>query len=302
MKIALSVIGAALALSGVAMAQSASEWTGHVRLGGVVSQSSGAGAAVRLGGEFFEDPAKASPLAYRQLYETAGFLGGKYESYGAIVEGESVGQKSFSANDVVYINRTQSDGLRMGDKYFAFHSEDDEVIHPVSEKPLGRKVFIDGVIEVIEQGQKFSRARIIRSYNAIREGYRIRQYEETKLPSSDMDKPVTAKNVTGLVVASKDMKSNYGIGDVVYLDVGKKSGVETGDLFELIALSQSAGDKDATPTPDKVVGKARALRVEDDTATVIVISSIQAARLGYAARYISEREVLSPVVMKSGKK
>lgn len=302
MKTALSVIWAALALSGVAMAQSASEWTGQVRLGGVVSQSSGGGGAVRPGGEFFEDPAKASPLAYKRVYETAGFLGGKYESYGMIVEGENVGQTAFSAVDVVYINRTQSDGLRAGDKYFAFHSESAEVFHPVSDKPMGHKVFTDGVIEVLEPGQKFSKARIIMSYNPILTGYRIRQYEEPKLPAIDMDKPVKDKNVQGIVVASRDLKSSYATGDVVYLDVGKNSGVEVGDLFELVVVSKSADDKDAPASPDRVVGKARALIVEDETATVIIVASVQAARVGDTARYIPERETTSAAVMKSGKK
>lgn len=302
MKTTFSVIGAALALSGVAMAQSASEWTGQMRLGGVVSQSPGEGGAVRPGGEFFEDPAKSSPLAYKRVYETAGFLGGKYESYGMIVEGDNVGQTAFSAVDVVYINRTQSDGLRAGDKYFAFHSESDEVFHPVSDKPMGHKVFMDGVIEVIEPGQKFSKARIIMSYNPIRTGYRIRQYEETKIPTLDMDKPVKEKDIQGMVVASRDLKSSYATGDVIYLDVGKSAGVEVGDVFELVVLAGPSDDKETPPSPDRVVGRARALIVEDETATVIIVASIQATRVGYVARYIPERDTSGAVALGREKK
>lgn len=300
MKTALSVIGGTLVLCGAAMAQSASEWTGHVKLGGVVSQSSG---QEKPGADFFEDPAKASPLAYKRLYETAGFLGGAYESFGMIVEGETTGQKSFSAVDVVFINRTLSDGLRAGDQYHVFHPEGSEVIHPVTGKSMGRKVFVDGVIEVIEPGAKFSRAKIIRSYNSIRPGYKIKQYEESKAPAIDMDKPIAEKNVEGIVLSSKDKKASYGSGDVIYLDVGKKSGVEVGDLFVLAAKSKSApDDKDAPSSPEKLLGKVRTLAVEDETATAIIVSSSQSVRVGDTVRYISEREISSPVVVKSGKK
>jgi len=300
MKTALTVIGATLVLCGAAMAQSASEWTGQVQLGGVVSQSSG---QEKPGADFFEDPTKASPLAYKRLYETAGFLGGAYESFGMIVEGETSGQKSFSAVDVVFINRTISDGLRVGDQYHVFHSEGSEVIHPVTGKPMGYKVLMDGVIEIIEPGAKFSRARIIRSYASIRPGYRIKQYEESKVPAIDMDKPIVEKSVQGIVLASKDRKKSYGSGDVIYLDIGKKSGVEVGDLFALATQGRCApDDKDAPPSPEKVVGRVRALAVEEETATGIIESSIQSAHVCDTVRYISAREISSPVVMKSGKK
>lgn len=298
MKTALSVIGATLVLGGAAMAQSASEWTGQMKLGGVVSQSSGAGSSpAKPGAEFFEDASKASPLAYKLLYETAGFLGGQHESFGMVVEGENAEQRSFSAVDVVHINRTLNDGLRVGDKYFVFHSDSKEVVHPVSEKPIGYKVFVDAVIEVIEPGEKFSKAKIIRSFNIIQRGYRIKQYEEAKIPSIDLDKPIAEKNVEGIVVASKDVKSSYASGDVIYFDIGKKAGVEVGDLFELVANRKS---ESASPT--KVLGRARVLAVEDETATAVIVASTNMSRIGDIARYIQDREVISPVVAKSGKK
>lgn len=300
MKTALSVIGATLALCGAAMAQSASELAGQEKLGGVVSQGSG---QEKPGADFFKDPAKESPLAYRRLYETAGFLGSGHESFGMIVEGEISGQKSFSAVDVVFINRTISDGLRPGDQYHVFHSEGGEVIHPVTGKPMGSKVSVDGVIEVIEPGAKFSRARVIRTYNSIRPGYKIKLYEESKVPAIDMDKPIAEKSVEGIVLSSKDKKASYGIGDVIYLDVGKKSGAEVGDLFNLIARGQYApGDKDAPPSPEKMLGSVRILAVEAETATAIIVTASQSTHVGDTVRYISEREVASPVVMKSGKK
>jgi hypothetical protein len=294
MKTALSVIGATLLLCGAAMAQSASEWTGQVKLGGVVSQSTG---QVKPGPEFFEDPTKANPLSYRRLYETAGFIGGSYDSFGMIVEGEITGQKSFSAVDVVFINRTIADGLRPGDQYYVFHADDSEVSHPVTGKAMGSKVLVDGVIEVIEPGTKFSRAKIIRSYNSIRPGFRLRQYEDSKVPAIDMDKPIAEKGVEGIVLSSKDRKNSYGTGDVIYLDKGKKDFVEVGDLFEMIAQA-----KDAKESPERVLGRVRILAVEEETATAIIVASTQSSRVGDTVRYIPEREIKSPVVMKSGKK
>ncbi|MBF0291502.1 MAG: hypothetical protein HQK86_05025 [Nitrospinae bacterium] len=298
MKTALAVIGATVVLGGAAMAQSASEWAGQMKLGGVVSQSSGAGSSpARPDAAFFEDPSKASPLAYRLLYETAGFLGGKHESFGTIQDGENSEQTSFSAVDVVHINRTIGDGLRAGDKYLVFHPDSKEVVHPVSRKSLGHKVFIDGVIEVIEPGEKFSKAKITKSFNPIQRGYRIKQYEENKIPSIDMDKPVVEKKVEGIVVASKDLKSSYATGDVIYIDIGQKAGVEVGDLLELVANRKSTA-----ASPEKTLGRARVLALEDETATAVIVTSVQMSRIGDTVRYIQDREVVSPVMAKGGKK
>jgi hypothetical protein len=118
-----------------------------------------------------------------------------------------------------------------------------------------------------------------------------------------MDKPIVEKSVQGIVLASKDRKKSYGSGDVIYLDIGKKSGVEVGDLFALATQGRCApDDKDAPPSPEKVVGRVRALAVEEETATGIIESSIQSAHVCDTVRYISAREISSPVVMKSGKK
>lgn len=237
---------------------------------GMVGDSSDSG----LGSEFFTDPDKKIPVTYRQLYETAGFIGEALDSFGEVIDGEVSTQVSFGAMDSVYIDRGLADNVKVGDKFLVFHAENETVEHPVTKKNMGRKVLVDAVIEVNKITDKNSEAVIIRSYGSVERGSKIIFYKKPTVPGVDPDKPISPKSIDGYVVASKLPKNGYAMGDVVYFDVGFKAGVEPGDVFAIIDSDEVLRrDGTAVKGLPKIKGRAKILSTLEDTCSALIFAS-----------------------------
>ncbi len=224
--------------------------------------------------EFFTDKDKLVPVTHRQLYETAGYLDGDLDSLGIIEDGERGAQLAFSIMDEVYINRGFSDGLKKGDLFIVLHAEKDQIKHPVTKEPIGQKVVVDGIIKVVAVKEKNSKTVIVRAYNAIQRGDKIAPYTEPDIPGVDPDSPVKNKKINGYLVATKTEREGVGEGDVVYLDVGAISGVEPGDVFDIIdAKPLMREDGDQMTEFDKVIGKAKIISAREKTSTAFIFVS-----------------------------
>ncbi|MBI4664896.1 MAG: hypothetical protein HY751_00655 [Nitrospinae bacterium] len=271
-----------------AMAQTSSEMSGQADMEAVVSQGEGDSAtSAGVPADFFETAGNQAPIASKRVYETAGFIGARFDSYGMILAGEREEQVSFSYSDIVYINRSEADGVKPGSKYLVFHPAG-EVTHPVTEVSLGNKVAVDGVIEVVEVEDKVSKAKVISSYDFMQAGYKIKPLEDVKTPTVDPDRPVQDKKLTALILDGKDSKVNYSKGDVIYLDAGSKTGVTVGDIFEAITqvdVSEPEADDNKRVSAPKVNALIRILSVESDTSTGLIISSVHYVMAGQTVRF-----------------
>jgi 2-hydroxy-3-keto-5-methylthiopentenyl-1-phosphate phosphatase len=68
----------------------------------------------------------------------------------------------------------------VGNKYTVFRRQE-EVIHPYTEKPVGRKYNIVGNIQIIDQHGNFFTAKVIESFYAIAKGDLIQPYSKEKM-------------------------------------------------------------------------------------------------------------------------
>lgn len=224
--------------------------------------------------QFFDVEEKKEPIVHQQLYETAGYLGDDFDYYGEIVDGESSTQFSFSYYETVYLNRGEADGVRAGDKFMILHAGDERITHPVSREYVGRRILVDGIVEVVGLTEHVAEAKIIRAYDGVERGDKIVPYDKTDVPMVDPDKPVQLKSINGYLVASKYEKSHYGTGDVVYLDIGMDAGVEAGDVFDIIDTSEVVRrDGDIVKGLPKVIGQARILSAREGTSTAYIFAS-----------------------------
>ncbi len=224
--------------------------------------------------EFFKDPDKREPVTYPQMYETAGYLSGLIISEGEVIDGEPSNQASFSIEEFIYINQGEIHGVGVGSQFIVFHPQRPNVIHPVTGSDMGFKVLVDGVIEVVEVNMDIAKAKIIRSYDGIERGDNIRLYTQVKVPSFDPDRPVPAKEIDGYVLVSRDPKEGFAMHDIVYFDVGSVSGVEPGDVFDIID-SRFVVRKDGKRVEGlpKLIGKATIISARDNTSTGLITKS-----------------------------
>ncbi|MBI5815949.1 MAG: hypothetical protein HZB29_10125 [Nitrospinae bacterium] len=257
--------------------------------------------------EFFGDQARQTPVTRSMAYETAGFLSATADGYGMIREGENSAQVTFSFGDTVYIDKGEAQGAKAGARYLVFHSSGEDIMHPVSDKPMGRRMSIDGVIEVISANEGYSKAKVVRSYGGVRVGYNIKPYEAIVTPTVDRDRPVKDKTVSGVVLAGKEDRNGFSLKDIVYLDTGSGAGVEVGDIFEITTSQVSAFVPEKDDQKDvvgirRVIGKALVLSTEKETCAAEIIFSVHIIRPGDAVSYSMAREHEKPVVVKGGGK
>ncbi|HEB73262.1 MAG TPA: hypothetical protein ENI77_11685 [Nitrospirae bacterium] len=243
-----------------------------------------------LNDQFFNDPSKQEPLTYPQMYETAGYMSKSLDYDGELIDGEPSGQGSFSMEDTVYINIGEADGASNGAQYIVYNAARPNIKHPITGADMGFKVLINGVIELTEVNMDISKARVIRSYNAIERGDKVRLYTKADIPSLDPDRPVADKDIDGYLVASKDPKKGYATGDVVFFDVGGSTGVEPGDVFDIID-SRNVIRKDGKKVKGipKLIGKAKIISIQDSSSVAFITRSVDAIYAGDEVSYSRTR-------------
>lgn len=229
---------------------------------------------------YWADPARMSPVAYRELYETAGYIAAGAKGEGEVIDGHTSSQVSFATAETVYINLGESKGVQPGDLYEVFHAERD-IIHPVTGAKLGQLVVVDAVIRVIKTAADNSSAQIIHAYETVERGDQIRPYKEAEIPSFDPDRPVTDKKIAGHLVSSKLPKAGYATGDIVYLDVGSASGAEPGDVFNILDRSPVLRrDGSVVKGLPKVVARIRILSTQEHTSAGVIYTSLSSSGKG----------------------
>ena len=229
---------------------------------------------------YWADPARMSPVAYRELYETAGYIGAGAKGDGEVIDGHTSSQVSFASAETVYINLGESKGVKEGDLYEVFHAERD-VAHPVTGAKLGQLVVVDAVVRVTKVTPDNSSAEIIRAYETVERGDQIRPYKEVDIPTFDPDRPVTDKKITGYLVSCKLPKEGYATGDIIYLDVGSASGAEPGDVFNILDRSPVLRrDGSIVKGLPKVVGRVRILSTQDKTSAAVIYTSVSSSGKG----------------------
>ena len=191
-----------------------------------------------------------------------------------------------SQGDIVYISLIKGTEVIDGDKFIIFTTTG-EVKHPVTEKPIGFLTDTLGVLEVIkvEKGGVIA-ARIEKSYKEVLKGAKLKSYEP---PVKEVVVKKTEKIVEGLIIESMEGKVGSAENDMVYLDKGKNSGLDVGNIMNIFRPAITVDDpmskeKKTITLPPIELGRLVIIRVEDDTSTAFITKSRQVIYKGDRVR------------------
>ncbi len=244
----------------------------------------------KLTEDYFSNHDGQNNAAYQRLFETAGFVASTFDGYGQIVDGVNNNQLSFGPLESVYIDKGKKSGLRLGDRFWVMHAAENEVNHPETGDRIGVKVLVDGAIEIVEIVDNTSKARIFRSFDAIKRGYKIMPYDGRQAPYTDPDKRIFQKDIAGYLISGRHESEAYGQGDIVYFNVGESAGVEPGDVFNIIdaQMVRLADGSFETGLP-KIKGKAKVISTRDITSAALIMISENVMEIGDKVRFAPER-------------
>lgn len=236
---------------------------------------------------------KPAPQPTHEIVKVASAIMGRHGFISVKdVEGDGmiIGSKAegllLSQGDMVYISLRKGTAVKEGDKFNIFTTTD-KVKHPVTEKPMGFLTDIIGALEVTKvEKDGVITARIEKSYKEISKGARLKSYEP---PIQEVRVKKTEKTVDGLVIASIEDKVGLAESDIVYLDKGKNSGIDVGNIMHIFrpfikVEDPMSKDKKTITLPSIELGRLIIIRVEDDTSTAFITKSRQVIYRGDRVR------------------
>lgn len=131
-------------------------------------------------------------------------------------------------DDIVFTDISTSNGGTDGQKYTIIRKSV-TINHPLTSETLGTKYYPLGTLQLTRVGSESSRAIITRSFKEVEPGDLLMPYRELK--RREIAIKAAAAPVKGMIVESYEGKEAVAAGDTIYLDIGKKDGLEVGLIF-----------------------------------------------------------------------
>ncbi len=208
-----------------------------------------------------------------------GFILSAEEALGLIVD--SVDNRVLlTANDTVFIKMKDPSAVAVGDTYGLF--EQGKIIRdPQTRKPIGPLMQNLGYVQVTEINGETVVAKIGDVFREVTRGAELFEY----IPQR---KEITLQRGTsaerGYLIASRDAKGTFSTNDIIYINLGSNVGVQSGNLIYISRprkvsdeIIKKAGHIDL---PDAVLGAAVIIEAKKETASAIIIKSVDAAFIG----------------------
>lgn len=185
-----------------------------------------------------------------------------------------------TANDVVFVKMNDTSAVAVGDTYGLFE-RGDMVKHPQTKKVIGTIMNNLGFLQVTEILGDTVVAKIGEVYREVTRGAELFEYipprKELTLQRGTSDKK-------GVIVFSRDEKGTFSTNDVIFINLGSNDGVQSGNLLYLSRPRKASDEiiKKAghVTLPDVVLGAAIVIETKEETASALVIKSVDAAFIG----------------------
>lgn len=200
---------------------------------------------------------KVSYLVNKNLLMASGYITDEVNSVGRIA-GSPAGRTLFGSNDLIYVKT--DDSVNIGDKFYIIRAGS-MVSHPATNEKVGYTIEMLGVAEIEKFEYGNIVAKITQSFREIITGDLLDTFYE--LNQSPAAKSYRRPNIDGYIIATKDLRLINGTFDVIYIDKGRKDGIEIGDMLKTVAVG-----KQKTPN-----GAIQIISYRDTTATAIVRES-----------------------------
>jgi len=209
-------------------------------------------------------PVKKDYLVDKDTFTSGGYIADAVDSRGEVI-GAPTEKTLLGKDDYAYI-RT-STPVKKGDKFYIIRSQG-KVKHPATGKMMGYLIDVRGIAEVVGKESGEVKVKIPVSYSDILVGDLLTDFYDMEPPYL-LDKPRTP-DIAGYIVVTKHRRTLNGDLDMVFIDKGRKGGLEIGDI-----LGMTARAKYNTPN-----GHVQVINVKDTTSIAIVRKSAKEVSVG----------------------
>jgi hypothetical protein len=181
------------------------------------------------------------------------------------------------AEDTVYTNIGTNQGARKGDRFSIF-SKQEVITHPTRHFTVGYKIIPVGTLELTELTATGSRAEITMSFREISSGAILLPWRDGR---REIPLKASSRNLSGVIIDSLTGNKAVGVGNVVYLDLGKSQGIEVGNMLYVVRTVLPDREFRSTVTlPQEVLGALVIVGVGRDTSTALIVKNAETIFLG----------------------
>jgi hypothetical protein len=190
--------------------------------------------------------------------------------------------------DHVYVDVGAATGVKEGDLFSVFEVVE-QIRDPYTHKKLGYKIMNNGEIRITKLTPGAAEAEISHSYYEMELGDFIRPYVPPL--SSEVAVVSINKKAEGCIVDSRRPTPSFAQNDIVYINLGKQSGIENGAMLDIYVPGQKMkssarkGKKsEKIVLPEKIIGSLVVLDARDKTAVAMVTYSTRELKVGDLVR------------------
>jgi len=197
-----------------------------------------------------------------------------------IVVGARDNRELIGQDETAYLRLESGLQNQVGDRYTLYRVVR-KVYHPKTGRYLGDLIRILGTAEITgaDPKEKTVSSRVLVSYDYIQKGDSLMPPQSPEASSETVSRSAPPEGrLTGYIVAVKEDRNSQAQHDVVYLDRGRRDGLQTGDRFAVFR----AGEKTSIFSPGggvrlprRVIGQLQIIAIQDVTATAKVIQSTE---------------------------
>jgi hypothetical protein len=186
-----------------------------------------------------------------------------------------------SVGDHVYVDYPEGKPPKVG-KRFAIYTETQPVKHPDGSGQVGSYVRLLGELRILSvKKDKRARAEIEQANDVIERGHRVGPIQK-RYRGDTIAPRANAKNLTGTVLAMLKNDQLIGEGEIVFIDLGKKTGIKQGnilhvvrrgDAYDTVRGGRGKVGQDDEAYPSRSIGRVMILEVGTGASAAIVLES-----------------------------
>jgi len=187
----------------------------------------------------------------------------------------------------VFVTLRDPGAVSLGDKFSLFELGN-EVLHPLTGKPVGYQVAELGSLQITEKGPKVSTAVILDSFREIQRGALLRPY---RTPVDEVALKKAEKPLAGYIVSANEGKIALSQHDIVHIDLGAEDGLEVGNLLYISRqrkATELAVGAEELQLPDVLLGSAIVLETQPRSAAALVLKSVDSMYRGDRVTAVTE--------------
>jgi len=235
-------------------------------------------AEVTMSGKIFQ--ASASMRLLDEGFVTLGEL----DSAGTL-RGSFEEKSMLSTFDQAYVSFPQE--VSVGARYVIFRT-DRKIVNPVTNKPAGYLTRLLGVGRIISTNKGGYPTLLIEGVqDSIERDDRLMPWSES-LGKTIIERPNQVELEGMILAAFAPRQVTIGESHFVFIDKGRKHGVEVGNTFDILQkgdpLDIDHRMDDAGKLPWELVGRVMVVEARDDVSTAVVVKSVR--ELGIADRAV----------------